>query len=149
MRFLALWLLAVLPAMSAHAACSSPSGNAGDKIYNATYYVPQYCNGRPWVAVGRSGLTMPTSGLIGWWKLDDGSGTSPVARPQAGSPAVPLQTAQPGPMPDRSIARLPSLRLPLRMWVSLVRCYSFPVPGRCRPGLNWPRFPAAEPCTPQ
>jgi hypothetical protein len=104
-----------LPA-SAFAACASPTGNAGDMIYNSAYHIYQYCNGTNWIAVGKqgaggggctsptgseadliynsashvyqfcdgatweamgpTGIGTPTSGLVGWWKLDDGSGTS-------------------------------------------------------------------------
>src|ERR1019366_5109600 len=56
------------------AACSNPTGNAGDHRYNGGYRVWQYCNGGAWVSTGPVGNT--TTGLVGWWKLDDGSGTS-------------------------------------------------------------------------
>jgi hypothetical protein len=58
----------------AHAACFNPPGNAGDMRYNGGYRVKQYCNGGNWVSMGPVGNT--TSGLIGWWKLDETSGTS-------------------------------------------------------------------------
>lgn len=37
---------------AAKAACSTPSGNAGDIIYNGTYNVLQYCNGTNWINTG-------------------------------------------------------------------------------------------------
>jgi len=79
-------LLAVLVAMlvssaAARAACSNPSGAAGDLMYNSGYHVPQYCDGTNWVAMGPqgaggSGCGAPSTGLVGWWKFDEASGTS-------------------------------------------------------------------------
>ena len=59
---------------SARASCFNPSGNAGDTIYNGGYTVIQYCNGGAWINIGHVGNM--TGGLAGWWKLDDGAGTS-------------------------------------------------------------------------
>ena len=49
------------------AACLNPDGIEGDVVYNATYNVPQYCNGSDWMAFGAmnpaaggSGCTSPT-----------------------------------------------------------------------------------------
>lgn len=50
----ALLLLAAL-SPAAHAACSSPTGAAGDQIYNSTHNVMQYCNGTNWIAMGADG----------------------------------------------------------------------------------------------
>jgi len=52
--------------------CSSPAGSEGDTIYNKDYYALQYCDGTNWVVMGTKTLT----GLVGWWNLDEGSGTS-------------------------------------------------------------------------
>jgi hypothetical protein len=73
------WLLISAPA--AQAVCSSPAGNAGDTIYNNDYHVPTYCDGTHWKPMGPQGAggvgCAPSStGLVGWWKLDDGAGTS-------------------------------------------------------------------------
>ena len=40
---------------SAHAACSSPPGTAGDQFYNTSYNQMQFCNGTAWVNMGSSG----------------------------------------------------------------------------------------------
>jgi hypothetical protein len=39
-------------------------------MYNGKYHMLQYCDGTNWNAVTGN------SGLVGWWKFDDGSGTS-------------------------------------------------------------------------
>lgn len=64
-------LLAPVLVSSAHAACTTPSGNAGNVIFNSTHKVMQYCNGTNWVNTGaaisaatQSGCTSP-SGLPG------------------------------------------------------------------------------------
>jgi Concanavalin A-like lectin/glucanases superfamily len=59
----------------AHAACFNPAGNAGDMRYNGGYRVKQYCNGGNWVSMGGP-VGNTASGLVGWWKLDETSGTS-------------------------------------------------------------------------
>jgi hypothetical protein len=83
-------LLAVLVAtlvssVAARAACGNPAGAAGDNMYNSAYHVPQYCDGITWHAMGQQGAggtgcgtTPSSSGLAGWWKFNDGSGTSAV-----------------------------------------------------------------------
>jgi hypothetical protein len=58
----------------ARASCFNPAGAAGDVRYNGAYTVMQYCNGGAWVNIGHVGNI--TGGLAGWWKLDDGAGTS-------------------------------------------------------------------------
>lgn len=67
-------ITATITATPTHAACFSPAGNAGDVKYNGGYRVEQYCNGGAWVRMGGAGDI--NSNLVGWWKLDDGSGTS-------------------------------------------------------------------------
>lgn len=62
----------------AHAACSNPTGNAGTLIYNEGYRVVEYCNGGAWVRTSQVGAGDTSTGLVGWWKLDDGAGTSAV-----------------------------------------------------------------------
>jgi hypothetical protein len=54
------------------AGCSNPAGNEGDQIYSKDYYALQYCDGTNWVVMGNRALT----GLVGWWNLDEGSGTT-------------------------------------------------------------------------
>ena len=54
--------------------CTSPTGNDGDMIYNSDYHVYQYCDGANWRAMG-GGSFFP-NGIVGWWKLDEGAGTS-------------------------------------------------------------------------
>jgi hypothetical protein len=73
---LAFLFLALAPA--SHAACTSPAGAAGDVVYNSDYHVPEYCNNVTWVAMAPPVNVPPTNGLIGYWKLDDGSGTSAI-----------------------------------------------------------------------
>lgn len=53
------WLLraitcgaALLLAQPSFAACTTPTGSAGDMIYNTTYDVMQYCNGTAWMNMG-------------------------------------------------------------------------------------------------
>lgn len=60
----ALLLLAVL-SPAAHAACSSPTGAAGDQIYNSTHNVMQYCNGTNWIAMGSGGAGGGGSDTLG------------------------------------------------------------------------------------
>lgn len=85
---LALAFFFLLPP-AAFAACSSPTGVAGEVIYNQDAHVHQYCNDTSWIAMaagagdGGAGATPTTSGLIGHWMLDDGSGTT--AADSAGS----------------------------------------------------------------
>jgi hypothetical protein len=31
--------------------CASPSGNAGDIVYNGDYHTYQYCNGAQWISL--------------------------------------------------------------------------------------------------
>ncbi len=75
---LAALLAAVLLPGAAHAACTSPAGIAGDITYNGDYHVLQYCNNVKWVAMTTTVNLPTTNGLIAYWKLDDGAGTSAV-----------------------------------------------------------------------
>ena len=64
----------VLLQNSAHAACTSPSGDAADILYNSDHKVFQYCDGTLWIAMnsrfgaGTGGCTNPTiaEGMIVW-----------------------------------------------------------------------------------
>jgi len=60
--------------------CSSPSGNEGDIIFDKKSLTLQYCDGG-WITVGGSGA--PTSGLVGYWNLDESSG--PTANDSSGN----------------------------------------------------------------
>ena len=40
--------------------CTSPSGSAGDMVYNSDYGVMQYCNGWTWVGIGKN---LPPCGM--------------------------------------------------------------------------------------
>ncbi len=53
--FIIFFVLATLMTTTAHAACISPPGEAGDQIYNSTHNVMQYCNGTHWIAMGSGG----------------------------------------------------------------------------------------------
>lgn len=70
----------VLSAEHAWAACTSPAATAGAVEYTSGNYY--YCNGTSWVDIAASPVStldessMPTSGLVGHWKMDDGSGTT-------------------------------------------------------------------------
>ncbi len=53
-------LLSLTPA-TAHAVCSSPSGNEGDINYSLPLHIMAYCNGTDWVAMGsQSGFSFGT-----------------------------------------------------------------------------------------
>jgi hypothetical protein len=57
--------------------CTNPVHPEGDMIYNDTAKGSgwmQYCDGTNWVQIG--GPNLPTSGLVGYWNLDEGSGTT-------------------------------------------------------------------------
>ena len=49
---------------------------AGDLIFNSDERVMQYCDGNNWVAAGKP--LAAQNGLVGWWKLDDGSGSTAI-----------------------------------------------------------------------
>ena len=61
-------------------AATNPA-HAGSMIYNPAYRAYQYCDGQFWKSMGPVGDT--TTGLIDWWKFDEGSGTT--AADSAGS----------------------------------------------------------------
>lgn len=66
--------------------CSSPTGNEGDTIYSDSAKgtgVLQYCDGANWILLG--GANLPTSGLVGYWQLDEGTGTTTVDSSGAGN----------------------------------------------------------------
>jgi len=65
--------------------CTSPDGVEGEINYNTKHAVLQYCNGTDWVTMGPA-ITgsapidnIPTAGLVGHWKLDDGTGSGTAA----------------------------------------------------------------------
>ena len=72
-----LLLAAIIFPAPAFAACFKPAGNAGDIIYNPGYSAMQYCNGGAWVKMGGP-VGDTATGLVGYWKFDDGSGTSAI-----------------------------------------------------------------------
>jgi hypothetical protein len=49
-------------------------------MYNNDYHLYQFCDGTNWIAMGPTGAGgtnyAPSSGLVGWWKFDEGSGTT-------------------------------------------------------------------------
>jgi len=99
--FLAFFLAPLMPAPT-FAACGSPAGNAGDLMYNQSSHVMQFCDSALWRQIGATGAgqvittnvnpyniispdvvsladnTSITSGLVGWWKLDDASSGNAV-----------------------------------------------------------------------
>jgi alpha-tubulin suppressor-like RCC1 family protein len=74
----------------AHAACFNPAGSAGNVLYNGGYRTFQYCNGGSWQKMGGAGDT--ASNLVGWWKLDDGAGTSAADSSGAGNTGTLVNT---------------------------------------------------------
>jgi hypothetical protein len=56
--------------------CSGPAGSEGDTIYNSGKTVMQYCDGTSWIALGGAPAVGTTTGLAGWWKFDETSGSS-------------------------------------------------------------------------
>lgn len=67
MRFTLTLLAVFLLPLAAHAACTSPAGNAGEVVFSTTAKTMQYCNGTNWVNTGasnpaatQSGCTSPT-----------------------------------------------------------------------------------------
>ena len=73
---LAALLVAVFLPGAAYAACTNPTGVDGVMIYNGDAHIPQYCNSVTWVAMATTPNVPTTNGLAGYWKLDEGSGTS-------------------------------------------------------------------------
>lgn len=58
-------LLAVLGTADAHAACTSPSGNAGDVGYNGDYSTMQFCNGTQWIGMAQATISTELDPKIG------------------------------------------------------------------------------------
>lgn len=56
--------------------CASPAGNAGEILFNSADGVMQYCNSEDWVNIGKP--VAPTDGLVGYWRMDETSGTTAV-----------------------------------------------------------------------
>jgi len=75
-------MLIFFPVRSALAQCTGPSGVEGQIVYNSSHNVPQYCDGTDWIAMtGADPATSvqgPKEGLVGYWKLDETSGTTAV-----------------------------------------------------------------------
>src|SRR5260370_27499615 len=65
-------------AVAGGAECSGPAGIEGALMYNGTYHMLQWCDGTSWQAVTAASSSSfgPTTGLVGWWKFDETSGTS-------------------------------------------------------------------------
>ena len=73
--------IAMGPKGAGGAGCSNPAGTEGHMIYNSDYNVMQYCDGTKWNGMGPSGASgsgsaNPIGGPIGWWRFDEGSGTT-------------------------------------------------------------------------
>jgi len=58
--------------------CTAPSAPEGRLYYHNDYSVYQYCDGSQWVAMGPV-LDDVLDGLVGHWKLDDGTGSATAA----------------------------------------------------------------------
>lgn len=69
-------ILATFKADGTESASACSATSRGKMIYDNTFNVMQYCNGAEWVAMGPVGGTPPTSGLLGYWKLDETSGAT-------------------------------------------------------------------------
>src|ERR1700693_25330 len=59
---LLLALVFAAPTAALASGCSTPTGIAGDQIYNTTYNVMQYCNGTNWVNMGGAVSGSPPTG---------------------------------------------------------------------------------------
>jgi hypothetical protein len=57
---LVIFILSLVNALPALAACTNPGGIAGDIIYNGTYNLLQYCNGTNWINAGSAGANSGT-----------------------------------------------------------------------------------------
>jgi len=55
--------------------CLNPSNNEDVMRYYTDWHAMVYCDGTHWVRMGRAPVAT-SNGLVGWWKLDDGSGAS-------------------------------------------------------------------------
>lgn len=91
MRIVQLIVIGLIALFSdtAFGACSNPAGQEGEITYITNHSMMAYCDNTNWVAMGRKEVAelnegaMPTSGLVGHWKLDETSGT--MATDSAGS----------------------------------------------------------------
>lgn len=71
--------IAMGPPGNGGAGCTNPTGLVAELRYNTDLNVVQYCEGDEWIAViGTSNASIPTAGLVGYWKLDETSGTTAV-----------------------------------------------------------------------
>lgn len=52
--------------------CENPAKPKGSVVYNTNGHTAQFCDGVHWVPMGPP--KPPTTGLVGWWKLDEASG---------------------------------------------------------------------------
>ncbi len=78
--------IAMGPPGDGGAGCTNPTGLAAELRYNTDSNVVQYCEGDEWIAVlGTNNASMPTNGLIGYWKLDETSGTTAVDSSSSGN----------------------------------------------------------------
>lgn len=69
--------IAMGPPGDGGAGCTNPTGLAAELRYNTDLNVVQYCEGDEWVAViGINNASIPTSGLVGYWTLDETSGSA-------------------------------------------------------------------------
>lgn len=51
--FISIFSVIILFTSASYAACVSPSGNAGDIVFNPDYHVVQFCNGTTWMAMAQ------------------------------------------------------------------------------------------------
>ena len=68
--------VAMGPPGNGGSSCSNPSGLPAELIYNADLNVMQYCEGDQWIAITPKIGTQLLNGLVGWWKMDETSGTT-------------------------------------------------------------------------
>lgn len=75
----------------AYAACSSPSGGAGEMIYNTDYSVMQYCNGTNWYRMGGGSSTLAGMGDVNVSAADAGKSlvfNATTSKWEAGTPGA-------------------------------------------------------------
>ncbi|GKY89317.1 hypothetical protein STA1M1_31860 [Sinisalibacter aestuarii] len=71
-------LVQFLGASPAQAVCTNPDGAAGAVKFNKAFQVLQYCNDTEWRALGAmpsNAIQGTADGLIGYWRLDETTGT--------------------------------------------------------------------------
>jgi len=88
----ALGLCVVMSPGIARAACTSPTGAAGDMIYNTDHNVMQFCDGTNWIGMAGAAATSETDPKIGTltntkWCTTDGSVVNCTSDAPAGTPA--------------------------------------------------------------